>query len=232
MNTRDNSKRSRNLLKEQSLRNPLFLQLHFAIETVKSYFQSLSHEHALKIYDFGCGEKPYQVFIEKHHQYIGLDINKNNDKADIHTDITCVPIEDNVADIVTSFYVLEHVEDPQKVVNEKYRVLKHGGQLFMLIPLYWEEHEQPYDFFRFTRFGIEKILQNAGFKNIEVSVVNTSHAILGIHLARLLNRRFFRMLVPIVNYIFYRLEIRIQKKSKKENITLSNVMTFAVRGVK
>ncbi len=231
MNTRNSNARNRNFEKEQSFRNPLFLQLNFAIEAVKSYFESLSNEKKLEIYDFGCGQKPYEIFVNNH-KYIGIDINENNDKADIYADITCVPIEDNVADIVTSFYVLEHVENPQKVIDEKYRVLKNGGELFMLVPLYWEEHEQPYDFFRFTRFGIEKMMQNAGFENIEISEVNSNPSILGMHLARFFDRRFFRILVPIINYLFYKMEIRVQRKARENNRKLSNVMTFAVKGIK
>lgn len=30
------------------------------------------------------------------------------------------------------------------------------------MPLYWEEHDQPYDFWRFTRFSLEKMLLDTG----------------------------------------------------------------------
>lgn len=231
MNTRNTNPRNRNLEKEQSFKNPLFLQLNFAIEAAKSFFTQLPSDKKLKIYDFGCGQKPYKIFVNNH-EYIGIDIDKSNDQADIYADITSVPIDSNSADIVTSFYVLEHVEDPQKVINEKFRVLKEGGVLFMLVPLYWEEHEQPYDFYRFTRFAIEKMMINAGFKNIEISEVNTSPSILGMHLARFFDRKFFRVLVPLINFLFYKMEIRVQRKAKENNRKLSNVMTFAVQGSK
>lgn len=223
--------RNRSFEKEQSFKNPIFLQLNFAIESVKSYFQSLPNDKKLTIVDFGCGQKPYEVFVNNH-EYIGIDIDKSNDKADIYADITNIPIDDGAADIVTSFYVLEHVEEPQKVINEKFRILKKNGELFMLIPMYWEEHEQPYDFFRFTRFGIIKLMENAGFKDIKVREINTAPSILGMNLAILFNRRFFKVLIPVINYIFYKLEIRMQRKAIKNNILLSNVMTFEVKGQK
>lgn len=126
MQTRNTNPRNRNLEYEKSLWNPLFLQLNFAIETVKEYFENLPHDKILKIYDFGCGQKPYAVFV-KDHIYIGIDIDEKNINADIHADITNIPIESSIADIVTSFFVLEHVENPQEVINEKYRILKEGG---------------------------------------------------------------------------------------------------------
>lgn len=146
MSLRETSERKRILETEQSLWNPLYLQMRFAIVAVKNYFQSLSFDNSLMIVDFGCGVKPYQVFLDPEHIYLGIDIDKKNTAADVFADLHCVPFKNDVADIVVSFYVLEHVEDPQKVILEKYRILKKGGKVFMLVPLYWEEHEQPYDF--------------------------------------------------------------------------------------
>lgn len=232
MNLRNNHERKRVLENEQSLWNPLFLQLNFAIKNIKTYFKSLPKDEKLKIYDFGCGQKPYQVFVSNH-EYIGIDIDQANTMADIYADIVNLPIEDSQADIVVSFYVLEHVQNPQLVLNEKYRILKDGGELFMLIPMYWEEHEQPHDYFRFTRYGIKMLMKNAGFKEIKIEEVNTNYAILGMHLARLFSgKQYLKFLVPVINFIFNKLELRVLDKAKKQNISLSNVMTFAVKGQK
>lgn len=223
--------RKRNLAYDQSLRSPSFLQLKFAIKAVKEYFDNLPKNEILRIYDFGCGEKPYQVFVGNH-EYIGIDIDTENKMADIYSDIKNVPIEDGVADIVVSFYALEHVDDPQKVLNEKFRILKKNGRLFMLVPLYWEEHEQPYDFFRFTRYGIEAMMKKAGFKNIKVVEVNTFPSILGINLIKIFSRGFLKIFIPIINFIFYKIEMISLKKCKQKNIKSSNVMTFSVEGEK
>jgi len=223
--------RKRDFSKEMSLWNPLYLQLSYAINEVRHYFENLPEKN-LTIYDFGCGSKPYSVFVNNK-EYIGIDIDKKNIEADIHADISNVPIDDEIADIVVSFYVLEHVEDPLKVLEEEYRVLKNDGELFMLIPMHWEEHEQPYDFFRFTRFGIRSLLRKANFNNIVIEELNTNYAILGLHLARLFNgRKLLRIFVPVINYIFSKLENRALKKAKKNNQKISNVMTFSVKAKK
>lgn len=232
MNIRHTSPRNRNFKDEQSLWNPLFLQLNFLIKAARDYFTNLPDDRELIIYDLGCGQKPYQVFVSKKHKYIGVDIDKANVNADIYADITNLSIEDGVADIVTSFCVIEHTKDPQKVLCEKYRILKEGGELFMFVPLYWEEHEQPYDYFRFTRYGIEHLMRNSGFQNIEVKELNSNPSILGMQLVRYFNRRFFRILIPIINYYFYKKELKVLKNVKKFNVQLSNIMTFIVKARK
>jgi ubiquinone/menaquinone biosynthesis C-methylase UbiE len=58
-----------------------------------------------------------------------------------------IPFEDNVFDIVYSSNVLEHVQDPPKVLAEAVRVLKPGGVMVCVVPNYgswWEGH---YGFF-------------------------------------------------------------------------------------
>ncbi|MCF7817841.1 MAG: class I SAM-dependent methyltransferase [Kiritimatiellales bacterium] len=227
--------RNRDFAAELSFWNPLFLQHSFLINAVNHYFEALPQGQRLTIYDFGCGQKPYAVFASNH-EYIGIDIDIKNTSADIHADISEVPLPENSADLVVSFCVLEHVPNPHKVLCEKFRVLKEGGKVFMLVPLYWEEHEVPYDFFRFTRYGIEQLMKDAGFNEIRVYELNTSPSILGIHLARLCDKKFIlrwlRFLVPAVNFVFYKIELIVLNSAKKNNIKLSNVMTFAVEGVK
>lgn len=110
---------------DQSPQNPLYLQMNVAVKTVKAFFDSIP-KYGLSIYDFGCGAKPYEVFVGENN-YIGIDIDRKNEKADIFSSIDEVPVEDSVADVVCSFYVLEHVYNPRDVLKEKFRILKGGG---------------------------------------------------------------------------------------------------------
>ena len=169
-------KRKRNLKKETSLWHSLYLQMKFVIASVERYFKNINSGI---ICDFGCDDKPYEVFCGKGVQYIGIDIDEENDKADIFASVCDkIPLKDELADYCVRFFVLEHVEEPQNKTTEMYRILKTGGELFILIPLYWEEHdEKPYDFFRFTRFGIEHLLKKARFKEIVVTPLNGSFSL-------------------------------------------------------
>lgn len=223
MELRELGERRRNLKYDQSLRNPLYLQMNVVVGEVKDFFSSIPQQ-GLIIYDFGCGAKPYQAFAGQNN-YVGIDIDKQNQKADIFANIDNIPADDSIADIVCSFYVLEHVYNPSDVLREKFRLLKPGGKLFMLVPLYWEEHEKPYDYWRFTQFSIRKMLEDIGFLDIHIKSINTSWAILGLHVARALNaRRLTRFLIPVFNRIFYSLD----KKSLANTAAPSNVMSYAV----
>jgi len=228
---RETGERKRNLEFDQSLKNPLFLQMNVAVQEAKNFFSSIPMT-GLDIYDFGCGSKPYEVFAGEN-KYIGIDIDKKNIKADIFSSIDSVPVEDEKADIVCSFYVLEHVYNPIEVLREKFRILRPRGRMFMLVPLYWEEHEQPYDFWRYTQFSLRKMLKDAGFSDIEIKAINGNWAIFGMHLVRLLNsRRYTRLLVPLLNFLFFKLDQKSLVKAHKAGRSVTNVMTYAVFCVK
>ena len=79
-------------------------------------------------------------------------------------DLAAIPVESERYDLVLLTQVLEHIPEPLRVLDELGRVLKAGGQLWLTQPFYYEEHEQPYDFYRYTQFGLKHLLDRAGFE--------------------------------------------------------------------
>jgi SAM-dependent methyltransferase len=59
--------------------------------------------------------------------------------------------------------VLEHVADPLPVLRELHRITTPGGRLFLTVPLVWELHEEPFDFYRYTPHALRHLLTGAGF---------------------------------------------------------------------
>jgi hypothetical protein len=47
------------------------------------------------------------------------------------------------------------------------RVLKEEGFLLMSLPFVWDEHEQPYDYARYSSFGMKYLLEKHGFQILE-----------------------------------------------------------------
>lgn len=124
------------------------------------------------VYDLGCGERPYENdILKKAEKYVGVDWNGtlHNLKADVVADLNKkLPIETGSADTVTSFQVLEHLCEPQIFLNESYRILKEGGKIIITVPFQWWVHEVPFDYFRYTPYGLKYIFNKAGFGDVEI----------------------------------------------------------------
>ena len=45
---------------------------------------------------------------------------------------------------------------------------KPGGQIFCSSPLYFPEHQKPYDFFRYTHYGLRLLFENASFRIVRL----------------------------------------------------------------
>lgn len=122
------------------------------------------------LYDFGCGEKPNEkLFLKYVDQYIGVDWGETQHllKADIIADLNKpLPIEDEVADTIVSLSVMEHLCEPQMMLNEAFRILKKDGTIVLQVPWQWWLHELPHDYFRFTPSGLRYMFQKAGFSEM------------------------------------------------------------------
>ncbi len=132
--------------------------------------KSLSKYGKGKLLDVGCSNKPYEHLFNVD-SYIGLEIdtpyNRKNKKADFFYDGKQFPFENNSFDIVLSSQVLEHVDNPEEFILNINKVLITGGGLIISVPFIGDEHEIPYDYRRYTSFGLKYILEKNGFQIIE-----------------------------------------------------------------
>ncbi len=129
---------------------------------------ALSLGESSKVLDAGAGPCPYKKYFS-HCNYEAMDFKKLNDNINFVSSLDKIPRKSESYDAVLSTEVLEHVEYPQKVVNEMHRILKKNGKLFMTCPLAWKVHQEPYNYFYFTKFGLKSLLKNAGFKKYKIS---------------------------------------------------------------
>lgn len=123
-----------------------------------------------RILDVGCGQKPYEKLFD-YKEYIGIEIdtpeNRKNKKADYFYDGKVIPFPNDSFDCVITTEVLEHVFYPNEFLKEINRVTKMGGFLLITVPFVWDEHEQPFDYARYTSFGLKHLLNISGFEIIE-----------------------------------------------------------------
>ena len=125
------------------------------------------------LYDLGAGESPYKkFFLQYADKYIAVDWEGSfhSTKADIAADLNnALPISSDVADTVVSLSVMEHLCEPQTMLNEAFRILKPGGMLLLQVPWQWWIHEAPFDYFRYTPYSLRYMHEKAGFVDIIVS---------------------------------------------------------------
>jgi|KBSMisStandDraft_5_1062788.scaffolds.fasta_scaffold253937_2 SAM-dependent methyltransferase len=120
--------------------------------------------------DVGCGQKPYRSIFDVS-RYVGMEVDRPEARAagvaDVYYDGTVFPFEDASFDCVLTNQVLEHVFTPAQFVREIRRVLKLGGTLVITVPFVWDEHCQPWDYARYSSFGLRHLLEEAGMKILE-----------------------------------------------------------------
>lgn len=124
------------------------------------------------LYDLGAGESPYKdFFLQYANRYVAVDwaSSLHDIEADVVADLNePLPIDSEVADTVLSLSVLEHLREPQTMLNETFRILKPGGAIVLQVPWQWWIHEAPYDYFRYTPYGLNYLLEKAGFSDVQV----------------------------------------------------------------
>jgi len=120
-----------------------------------------------KLLDAGAGKLSYRHILKPFcTEYRSIDFRPTHPELDYVGDIQAIPLPDNSFDTVFSAEVLEHVPDPEKALREIYRVLKPQGKLVMSIPHLMYLHNEPHDYYRYTKYGLRVLLERAGFSII------------------------------------------------------------------
>jgi SAM-dependent methyltransferase len=121
------------------------------------------------VLDAGSGSAPYRELFE-HCRYLTADFTEAYDHGwadsppDIVCDLSSIPLPDETLDAVVCTQVLEHVPAPAAVLTEFRRMLRPGGRLYLTVPLLWEVHEAPYDFWRYTPYSLRMLCEGAGLR--------------------------------------------------------------------
>lgn len=119
--------------------------------------------------DAGAGTLTYRPLIKKYtRSYTSIDFKPTHPQLDHVADIQQMPMQDKSFDTVTCIEVLEHVPYPAKALAEIFRVLRPGGKLIMTVPLMGYLHNEPHDYYRYTKYGLNVLLKDAGFEIVSI----------------------------------------------------------------
>jgi SAM-dependent methyltransferase len=157
--------------------NPFYFARLGLANAMKRYSKLLNG----KLLDVGCGTKPYRsLFVVD--EYVGLDIASESSRklgiADYFYDGKIFPFPAQEFDAVLCNQVLEHIFNPNEFLGEISRVMKPGAKMVLTVPFIWDEHEQPYDYARYSSFGLKALLEGNGFKVLKQEKLGADVSIL------------------------------------------------------
>lgn len=117
----------------------------FPLNRLGSVLTSFAKDEDLVV-DIGCGMAHVLGLLPKQIRYVGIDQSQNaiTDASKkwifyprarfIRQDSPIIPINDNEASLIISFFSIEHLMSPRTTLEEIVRILKPGGYLFIAAP--------------------------------------------------------------------------------------------------
>jgi ubiquinone/menaquinone biosynthesis C-methylase UbiE len=125
--------------------------------------------------DVGAGNCQYKPYFAGKCKYLSQDVGGKDithtytyDQINIRSEVYDIPLPDESVDIILCTQVLEHLKYPARAIKEMHRLLKPGGRLYLSTPQTSDEHMVPYDYFRYTRYSLDFLMQEQGFLPPEI----------------------------------------------------------------
>lgn len=129
-----------------------------------------------RVVDIGCGTKPYRGLLNPYiTEHIGIDHHASlhsKENVDLPGTAYAIPSPDDSFDAALCTAVLEHLEEPERALRECYRVLKPGAYAVYSVPFIWHLHEEPRDYYRFSKYGLDYLFTKSGFEIIEIKALS------------------------------------------------------------
>jgi SAM-dependent methyltransferase len=140
-----------------------------------------------RVLDAGAGEVQYKHLFSGQ-RYCGVDLAVGDvawdySRLDAMANLCELPFRDRTFDACINIVTLEHIPEPAKAIAEMARTLAPGGRLLLIAPHEWEVHQEPHDYFRYTKYGLRYLTEKAG---LEVAAIEPVGGFF-----RMLSRRMF-----------------------------------------
>lgn len=155
-----------------------------------------------KILDFGCNTGFFAGKLqEEGFDVYGVDMSKDAIEFGMKRGVknlvvgkTPVPFADNTFDLVMALDVIEHIEDHNAAMSDLHRVLKEGGDAFVMVPAFmfmWGlQDEVAHHFRRYSKRELINLMLRNGF---EVERITYFNSFMFIPIAMI---RLFQKIIP------------------------------------
>lgn len=125
------------------------------------------------ILDYGAGQLAWREDLRSRGQsYFSLDVGDTHPDLDLaHAAGAPYPLPDASYDTVFCCSVLEHATDPASLLTDIHRLLRDEGTVILSVPFIYYLHGAPFDYWRFTRYGVEALVHSAGFDILQTEIL-------------------------------------------------------------
>jgi len=175
------------------------------------------------VLDVGSGSQPYRELAQGETRWIGIDLRMaaaGRPAAQVFGSAEALPVQSECADAIICTQVIEHLPHPWEFFSEAARVLRPGGSLIVSAPHAQWLHEEPHDYYRFTRHGLSSLAGDVSLRVVAVEPIGGALALIGFlvgthiptfgrssrHpwiLARTLMQRLTNVLFRALDRVFY-----------------------------
>ena len=158
-------------------------------EVIKSFIKLQMNESSTsKVLEIGCGVGGNVDLLSQSGDYLGIDMHKPaidycSEKFP-QFNFQCTRVEDipqefssNKFDSIYILDVLEHIDDQRAILKSTQNYLTQNGKILLTVPAFeflWSPHD---DFVhhvrRYTKSGLKKTLEEAGYKVERISYFNS-----------------------------------------------------------
>ncbi|CAG1004019.1 Arsenite methyltransferase [Methanosarcinales archaeon] len=184
------------------------------------------------VLDIGCGSGLQTMLIgKKCKKVIGIDISEkaitiaksisHYMKGRFNIEFRCIKLENanfenEFFDRIFSFCVIEHISNYSEILKEAHRILKNNGQMIFSvdslenikdIKLVEKHKKQHFVEKYFKKEELKTILEEIGFKRIEIYPIFKSNFARELFIEKVINRSSkFGFIIPILTYWVLRYE--------------------------
>jgi len=157
---------------------------------IRQYLKDVAGRTRGRLLDVGCGETPYRDLFTGVTTYIGVDrpstvdatrpnMNGRSRAIDVEGSADAFPFAAGTFDAVLATQLIEDLAQPEVFFAEAARVLRPGGSLILTFPHVNPVHEAPYDFFRYTEFGVRQLCRSHGLQVTETKPMGGGWGMIG-----------------------------------------------------
>ncbi len=150
------------------------LESRFIADIIAQHYARALRGHARgRLLDLGCGHVPlYEIYRDSVLENVCVDWDNTlhvNPFLDQTVDlIENWPFEPASFDTVLLTDVLEHIAEPMNVMRQIAAILRPGGKLILGVPFFYWLHEQPHDYYRYTKHALRRFCELAGLRVVEL----------------------------------------------------------------